>query len=97
MLLYTRDGRFSWYVTGDALRSGAWQNVYAVDNVDLRTGDAGFQKCVMHLRGFCLGVKLGLLSGQSIYPRLYMDLWTYRTNSVVQYLVEFAALPADQV
>lgn len=37
-MMYALDGKFFWYITGDALRIRAWCNVYVVDDGDLHTG-----------------------------------------------------------
>lgn len=80
LMLYALDGRFFWYVTGDALRSRVCQGGYTVDDVDLSTGGPIFEKRVLHLRDVRRGVESCLFSGQSIDPELDMHLWTYRTD-----------------
>lgn len=55
LMLYALDRRFSWYVTGEALRSRAWKDVYGVDSVDFRTGLPSL-KSGCYISKMCVGV-----------------------------------------
>lgn len=83
---YTMDARFFRNLTSDALRSGAWRDMYAVDGADLHTSRPVFEKHILHLRNATRGEEFSSISGRSIDPKNDVASWTYRTKGYVEYM-----------
>lgn len=88
---YACDGEFFWRVGVEALRSRVWQNVIAVDDVDL----SSFGSFDTRPEKYLAAVAKGMLTfgvGQPIDEGLDVDFWRYRVYSERPYVSKLCSL-----